>query len=50
MPAFADTEGGPLSKEQIESLVTYLFDTFPKEPAAAAAQPESPIPIRILKP
>ena len=52
MPAFADTEGGPLSKEQIESLVTYLYDAFPKEPVAAAAQAPNPlpVPIRILKP
>ncbi|MEP6662916.1 MAG: DUF1573 domain-containing protein [Verrucomicrobiota bacterium] len=30
MPAFLDKEGGPLSKEQIDSLVTYLWDEFPR--------------------
>ncbi len=50
MPAFGNSEGGPLSNEQIESLVTYLYQTFPKEPEAPAAQTPPTLPIRILKP
>lgn len=32
MPAFASTDGGPLTKEQVDSLVVYLNETFPKAP------------------
>lgn len=48
MPAFSTEHGGPLSKEQIDSLVAYLTTDFAKEkstpqtklpPAAPAAQP-----------
>jgi mono/diheme cytochrome c family protein len=43
MPAFAQSAGGPLSKEQIDSLVEYLLANYPKEPAAA-----SQIPVRTI--
>ncbi len=33
MPAFGEKEGGPLSQGQIDSLVTYLMENFPKGPA-----------------
>lgn len=36
MPAFARSEGGILSDEQIESLVQYLSSTIPSHPAAPA--------------
>jgi len=32
MPAFARAEGGPLSDEQVDSLVDYLQQTFPAKP------------------
>lgn len=32
MPGFAASEGGPLSKEQIDSLVAYLSQNFPQAP------------------
>ncbi|MBI5385019.1 MAG: DUF1573 domain-containing protein [Verrucomicrobia bacterium] len=35
MPACAASEGGPLNDAQVESLVTYLDQHFPKEPDAA---------------
>jgi hypothetical protein len=47
MPAFAQNQGGPLSKEQIDSLVDYLMTDFPRNhkptqqvqlPTAAATQ------------
>jgi mono/diheme cytochrome c family protein len=34
MPAFAKSEGGSLTEEQIESLVTYLLANLPTEPPA----------------
>ena len=34
MPAFAREKGGPLSAEQIASLVEYAMKTFPSKPAA----------------
>ena len=34
MPGFAATDGGPLTKEQVDSLVVYLNETFPKAPKA----------------
>lgn len=37
MPAFASTEGGPLNKEQIDALATYLDSSFPKAPTGSAA-------------
>ncbi len=39
MPAFARTEGGPLSDEQIASLVDYLGENIPSRPAAAPTAP-----------
>lgn len=35
MPAFATENGGPLTKEQVNSLVVYLNETFPKAPKQA---------------
>ena len=32
MPGFAKKHGGPLSENQVESLVEYLLETFPTEP------------------
>jgi len=37
MPAFALTDGGPLSDQQIASLVDYLVQAIPSKPAATAA-------------
>ena len=37
MPGFAKTQGGPLSDEQIASLVDYLAQTVPSRPASASA-------------
>ncbi|MEO6033963.1 MAG: DUF1573 domain-containing protein [Verrucomicrobiota bacterium] len=42
MPGFAVSEGGPLSKEQIESLVTYLSQNFPQSPAVIPLPPALP--------
>lgn len=48
MPAFGEQDGGPLTKKQIDSLVTYLMENFPKgpvispTPAAAPVRPASP--------
>jgi mono/diheme cytochrome c family protein len=39
MPAFAQTQGGPLSDEQIQSLVTYLTHYFPPRPRVASETP-----------
>ncbi len=39
MPAFAQTEGGPLSPDQIHSLVDYLTDHFPQHPQTAGLIP-----------
>lgn len=43
MPGFAASEGGPLSKEQIDSLVTYLLQNFPLGPVAS---PIPPAPVK----
>ena len=43
MPAFAVSDGGPLSKEQIDSLVTYLSQNFPQAPVVI------PIPATLPK-
>jgi len=37
MPAFAQTDGGPLSDQQIASLVDYLAKAVPSKPGAPAA-------------
>ncbi|MDX1951732.1 MAG: DUF1573 domain-containing protein [Verrucomicrobiota bacterium] len=39
MPAFAQTQGGPLTNEQIESLVEYLTHYFPPRSPTAEATP-----------
>jgi len=39
MPAFAQSEGGPLTTEQIHSLVDYLTDHFPQHPQSAGLIP-----------
>jgi mono/diheme cytochrome c family protein len=41
MPAFAQSHGGPLTQEQIDSLTTYLYQNYPKAPQAVAATPAS---------
>ena len=38
MPAFAKSEGGPLSSEQIDSLVQYLSETIPQHPVTVGAK------------
>ena len=37
MPAFSQERGGPLSKEQIDSLVKYLSANIPAQPAPPSA-------------
>ena len=39
MPAFSKVEGGPLTDQQINSLVDYLSSTIPNTPIPATAQP-----------
>ena len=39
MPAFAQTHGGPLTPEQVDSLTTYCFQNFPKGPQTANTTP-----------
>ena len=46
MPAFAQSEGGPLTKEQVDSLVDYLFANFPKQPVSIPSE----IPVRTFVP
>jgi mono/diheme cytochrome c family protein len=41
MPAFSPTEGGPLSEEQITSLVKYLTENIPSRPAVAPSAPSA---------
>lgn len=43
MPAFAQIHGGPLSQDQIDSLTVYLYQTYPKSPAALLT-PQTPAP------
>ncbi len=38
MPAFSNAQGGPLSNEQIESLVEYLWETIPHDPQPIPAK------------
>lgn len=40
MPAFSKKEEGILTDEQIESLVKYLSETIPTQPAASGAKPQ----------
>jgi mono/diheme cytochrome c family protein len=42
MPAFATSQGGPLTQEQIDSLVVYLYQTLPKDPPLQAQAPQPP--------
>lgn len=44
MPAFAASEGGPLSQEQINSLVTYLARNYPDGRTAPALSPVIVVP------
>lgn len=51
MPAFGEEHGGPLTKEQIDSLVTYLLENFPRgttpTPAVAPVPPPlPPVPVK----
>jgi mono/diheme cytochrome c family protein len=54
MPAFDANKGGPLTEEQVTSLVAYLSTEFPKEPVPAPLQAQpaaaTPAPARILSP
>jgi len=43
MPAFADTEGGPLTPEQIDSLVGYLERRFPRRLEPRIRPPSPPV-------
>ena len=45
MPAWATEEGGPLSTEQIESLLTYLTGAF-NTASPPARPPLPPLPVR----
>jgi mono/diheme cytochrome c family protein len=45
MPAFAQAHGGPLTQEQIDSLVTYLYEAFPRAPQAQAAVTTPPVSV-----
>ena len=38
MPAFAESEGGPLNEQQINSLVDFMVKAFPSRPQALPAQ------------
>jgi mono/diheme cytochrome c family protein len=44
MPAFGEKDGGPLSKEQIDSLVKYLVENFPQGSAPVLAPAIAPAP------
>jgi len=44
MPAFADTEGGPLTPEQIDSLVGHLVRRFPQRRGPPIRPPGPPAP------
>ena len=39
MPAFAQSHGGPLTQEQIDSLTIYVYQTFPKGSQTASTTP-----------
>jgi len=41
MPAFSQTDGGPFTQEQIDSLVAYLVENVPSRPAAALEVPSA---------
>ncbi len=44
MPAFAQSEGGPLSQEQVNSLVSYLVKDFPQGASGAAVSAPIAVP------
>jgi len=44
MPAFAKTEGGPLSEDQINSLADYLAEHVPSRPTAGLVAPSAKLP------
>lgn len=44
MPAFAQSHGGPLTQEQVDSLTTYCFQNFPKGPQTANTAPTAVTP------
>jgi len=44
MPAFAQSEGGPLTDAQIDSLASYLDKTITERAKALAARPPAPAP------
>lgn len=41
MPAFAESEGGPLNEQQISALVDFMVRAFPSRPQPAALAPKS---------
>lgn len=41
MPAFAESEGGPLNEQQVNSLVDFMVRAFPSRPQPAALAPRS---------
>jgi hypothetical protein len=44
MPAFHQSKQGPLSDEQIDSLVEYAMKKFPFNPANASKSAQAPTP------
>jgi mono/diheme cytochrome c family protein len=44
MPAFAQSHGGPLTQEQVDSLTTYCYNNFPKGPQTANSTPTAVTP------
>lgn len=48
MPAFAQSHGGPLTQEQIDSLTTYCFQNFPKGPQTATSTPTAVTPTVVV--
>lgn len=50
MPAFAQSEGGPLSEQQINALVDFMVKAFPSRAAATTASPVSVQPVQATPP
>lgn len=44
MPAFAESEGGPLNEQQINSLVDFMVKAFPSRPQGSPAQRPVSVP------
>jgi mono/diheme cytochrome c family protein len=44
MPAFAEAEGGPLTDQQIDTLIEFTLKAFPSRPGPAAASPRASTP------